>query len=111
MLQVARPLSGALCKRAPESGLAAPPRARGGHCHLRGRRHSYGGSSKWEPERCRGRDRQGPRWSVVSRGTTFVRRTQGIAAIGALGDAAALLRGEAGSRITSHAVDIEWAER
>jgi carbamate kinase len=39
----------------------------------------------------------------------FVRRTKGTAAIGALSDAAALLRGEAGTTITMDATGIEYA--
>jgi carbamate kinase len=39
----------------------------------------------------------------------FVRKTKGMAAIGALADAAALLRGEAGTIITMDAAGIEYA--
>lgn len=41
----------------------------------------------------------------------FVRKTGGIAAIGALEDAVALLRGDAGTMITTHADEIEWDEQ
>jgi len=40
----------------------------------------------------------------------FVRKTKGMAAIGALKDAAALLRGEVGTIITMDAAGIDWAE-
>ncbi len=40
----------------------------------------------------------------------FVRKTKGIAAIGALADAATLLRGEVGTIITMDAAGIDWAE-
>lgn len=38
----------------------------------------------------------------------FVRKTGGMAAIGALQDAMALLQGEAGTMITSSVDEIEW---
>lgn len=38
----------------------------------------------------------------------FVETTGGIAAIGATQDASALLRGEAGTRVTSGADALEW---
>lgn len=41
----------------------------------------------------------------------FVRKTGGIAAIGAVQDAMALLQGEAGTTITSEASEIEWYGR
>lgn len=41
----------------------------------------------------------------------FVRKTGGIAAIGALEDAAALLRGDAGTMITTRVEGIEWDEQ
>jgi carbamate kinase len=40
----------------------------------------------------------------------FVRKTKGMAVIGALQDAVSLLHGAAGTSITMDAVDIEWAE-
>lgn len=41
----------------------------------------------------------------------FVRKTGGMAAIGALQDAMALLQGEAGTMITSSVDEIEWYGR
>lgn len=44
----------------------------------------------------------------VEAGCEFVCRTGGIAAIGALNDAAALLHGDAGTTITTGIDGIEW---
>jgi len=46
----------------------------------------------------------------VEAACAFVRKTGGIAAIGALEDADALLRGDAGTMITTTAKGIEWDE-
>jgi carbamate kinase len=45
----------------------------------------------------------------VEAACAFVRHTEGVAAIGKLADASALLRGEAGTMITSRVGGIEWA--
>jgi carbamate kinase len=46
----------------------------------------------------------------VEAACAFVRQTRGVAAIGALADAAALLSGKAGTIITAHGAGVEWAE-
>lgn len=46
----------------------------------------------------------------VEAACTFVRQTGGVAGIGSLEDAAALLRGDAGTLITPHMEGIEWYE-
>ena len=52
-------------------------------------------------------DSMGPK---VKAACDFVRKTKGMAAIGALEDAEALLRGKAGTFITIDAGVIEWTE-